>query len=97
MNLKKILLKAADKIDKFGWIRGAYGNELIGYCIGEAIHASGGRRDLIGERDLDTIRLALGFRNRWELPKWNDQPERTKEQVIERLQLAASLLGPHNE
>jgi hypothetical protein len=81
-----VLERAADLLEEFGWLQGTLGSkEEGGFCLLGSVFTA--HRDLTGE-DPGTI-----------LPYpevgssiWNDQPGRTKEEVIVRLRGAAARL-----
>jgi len=93
MMARKILFKAAKRIERLGWKQGAYGTEDGPCCIaGATIHVA---------RELENHECGMAARRRLEahlglalfgLPAWNDTPGRTQAEVIAALRGAAEEL-----
>ena len=79
----KILLDAADYIERHGWCQGAHENGQGEVCAMAAIYHCYRRGDLTAMRRLQNY---VGSRY---VGDWNDAPGRTKEQVVEALRAAA--------
>lgn len=60
--------EAADLIEQYGWIQGSFGDHQHGFCLLRAIEP--------GSVDALYRELPMG------LIVWNDEPGRTKEQVL---------------
>jgi hypothetical protein len=88
MKTSAILREAAAAILKYGWIQGGFGGPREGFCVIGAINFV---RASLAEHDLAmrAFREHLGI---LVIGSWNDRPERTKEQVIEKLLSAADKL-----
>jgi hypothetical protein len=80
-----VLEKTLDIIQTYGWTQGQTGSEEIGYCImGAELKALSVASYRISQHELREIyQNALGFTPRI---CWNDQTDRTKEEVIDVLQ-----------
>ena len=77
-------MKPSELIKKYGWIQHELGSEAMGYCIVGAVHASFKRKSLINRLHLlDSLTCNLDIHS---LSEWNDDPLRTKEEVIEFLE-----------
>lgn len=77
--------RAADIIKRHGWTQGSYGNHDRGFCIWGALLEAFPEPLPMGtfyEVVDDLEREIQGGR----LPHWNDEPDRTKEQVIAALE-----------
>lgn len=85
MSVAKTLLKAADYIEKHGWCQGKWRNDAGEVCAYGAI-SSVERCGLV--RSGAAWRLGR-FLNVVSVAGWNDQPDRTKEEVIAALRAAA--------
>jgi len=87
----KILVMAADHVERYGWCQLGLAAPGIGNnnerCALMAIWAQGNNNDAVDAAN----RLAryLGFTERKQVVHWNDTPERTKEEVISALREAA--------
>lgn len=75
-------MKPSEVIKKYGWIQGAMGNRDIGYCLMGAMYAA-------AKRNSDEFYRIFKKLNR-KVAKapldWNDNPKRTKEEVINMLE-----------
>lgn len=84
-----VLRRAADLLEEFGWCQGEYGSKqdekfcAVGACW-EAKRELG--LDVCGDEYLQWPESALGLAD---VPPWNDDPARTKEEVIARIRAAA--------
>ena len=80
----KVLLRAAEKIEREGWIQDMYSNEhglcLLG-ALGYPLHE--------GRDEVEEARLRLAMTIRGPLTRWNDAPGRTKEEVVAKLRSVA--------
>lgn len=86
MSPQEVLLRAADLLEKRGWIQGAIGDSRHGYCVWGAVHAAAHRKR---SRTDDAIwRLRHFIPDEFET-YWNDQPGQTAENVIATLRRAA--------
>ena len=84
----KILISAADHIEKHGWWCKKHGaNKGIKACLMTSIWFSSNSNEAI--KAADRVTHYLGFKNRAEAVQWNDAPERTKKQVVSALREAA--------
>jgi hypothetical protein len=75
---KEILKLAKQRIEKYGWIQGNFGDEQCGFCSAGAfldIYANGEKVETYWAR-LKLQRLVGA------LLSWNDAPGRTKEEVL---------------
>lgn len=85
-----ILMKAADLIEKHGHVKGHPGSEELGYCAIGAICAADFSFDgMISIPNMFSRIDLLAKVVSSLVPRWNDAPERTKEEVIAALRLAA--------
>lgn len=75
---------AKARIIKYGWVKRRFGNEDVGYCAMGAIRASCQDANVISHATtalfIDAINGEL-VENRG-IPSWNDNPNRTLEQVL---------------
>lgn len=84
------LMRAADLLEKRGWIKHSYGLGDGPSCAAGAIMKV--VRFGSGETNgaIDLLRKHLGVpAHLWSLPKWNDQPGQTKKKVIAAMRAAA--------
>jgi hypothetical protein len=94
---QKCLLKAADLIEEHGHQKGCYGDAGIGHCVLGALHWA------VGVQHPDTVQdhpiVSLAIRNylapaiNEHAASWNDDPFRTKEEVVAKLR-AVAFSGP---
>ena len=90
-----LLLHAADLLEEFGWCQGHIGSKELGYfCAVGALIAAG--NDL-GVTFLDFVRPVIESFGRperdvdqWPLATWNDEPDRTKSEVVTKLRERAA-------
>lgn len=88
----RILLEAANAIRTYGWVQNAFGDTERGFCAAGAIEfavLSRGRTDFADRRNSAAVRLSRTIPHFFRVPNWNDEPGRTKEQVIAALEDAA--------
>src|SRR5258706_1042238 len=84
----KILISAADYIEKYGWwCKGHGASKGLRACLMTSIWFISNNDKAIEASD--RVTHYLGFENRGEAVRWNDAPERTKEEVISALREAA--------
>lgn len=86
----EVLRTAAALIGTHGWIQHDYGNEAEGYCASGACYTAADLLDIerfSATRDLD--RFLTDKTDIYSIPDWNDDPKRTKAQVIRTLLEAA--------
>jgi hypothetical protein len=88
----RLLLRAADVIREFGWVQNSFGNKRVGFCLIGAIGfaAWGAWRpepDVSNQYDQAAVRL--GHFLCGDPVYYNDDPMRTKEDVIAALEAAA--------
>jgi hypothetical protein len=84
------LRTAAMVIEKHGWVQGKFGSELCGFCIlGAMLHTCDVTNITRAQMFLDTITGLYGVAH------WNDQPGRTKEEVLALLTQAAKVADDH--
>ena len=98
MRPQEVLSRAADAIEEHGWTQGNSGNTQIGFCIsgammhvGFSFHALDRAYDILCDR-LGVLGCHPTLTRRIMIPKWNDEPGRTKEQVVTMLRELASSL-----
>lgn len=92
MTTCELRLKAAEVIETRGWCQGAHSNSRGQVCALGALAAVVGRDpydDPLTDEEAAALR-AMGFKSHYgpELEpiwKWNDAPDRTKEEVIAKL------------
>lgn len=79
---------AARLIEECGWRQHAYGDSERGYCLAGAVASA---HLIVYGRDIEwSERLFWPLWNGTESPAcWNDRPERTKAEVVEKLRAAA--------
>lgn len=91
MNLKDTLVEAKNLILTGGWIRGDLGSEETGYCLFGALDAAS---DMEIEMFLDSTNVVKetlrGRGSVTHITAWNDAPHRTKQDVLDLLDEAAS-------
>jgi hypothetical protein len=85
--MQKLFERAIDKVVKYGWIQGGYGGKTTGYCMGGAIYASSTNNVLI-DNALALLYSIVGSRG---IADFNDDPKRTKKQVIAVLKQASKV------
>lgn len=84
------LLEAADLIRKSCLRKGLWTEGGDGFCaLGAVFQVRYGGWDRRGNDQGKDVARALEFFSTGDLFTWNDAPERTKEEVIERLERAA--------
>lgn len=87
---KDIVLKAKELIETVGWVQGRYeqfiNGECVGYCLSGALGtaAMGSYTNTLCAARLE-VQSLVGI----DIPIWNDDPARTKEDVIRVLTEAA--------
>ena len=79
---QKACWDAARRIERYGWIRGSYGNYRKGYCVLGALRAG----SLVPFPELHDFLQLSAFES---LVAWNDAPDRTAEEVIDMLVIAS--------
>jgi hypothetical protein len=87
---RQILINAADKIEKYGWIQGSLVTNR-GVCVLGALGGWGmaeGYECDANRKLLAHINLSSPD-NPWSLAAWNDEPGRTKAEVLTALREAA--------
>ena len=101
----EVLDAAADRIERDGWHQGDFFPDTPSYfgiddiarilnatpkpcCVSGALIAEAGGSDLSTAETL--LMQYLGLRWVGELPDWNDNPSRTKEEVVGALRAAAA-------
>lgn len=94
MTEKEILLGVASLIDKFGLMKGRYGNDFEGFCILGAFHEtikyldwSAPDTKIVSSNAIDMLKNDIG-----DIPEWNDKWYRTKWGVVKRLRKIANKL-----
>lgn len=94
---QKILLRAAELIEEFGWRQEAFGDKTRGMCAVGAIMEAGTELDFVHDREIMVAtedKLAEHLKLRYSLiphvPAWNDMTGRTKEQVVATLREASA-------
>lgn len=94
MNVSEVLDRAADVLEEDGWCQYSMHDELGRYCALGAIKAVTPDPDAFAERGYATraLRDYLSPTRPFQISKWNDNPDRTKEEVIDALQQAARLV-----
>lgn len=74
-------MKPSELIEKYGWVQRDFGHVAYGFCIQGAIYHAYGT---VGEACWQALADIVGERVTW-IGAWNDNPKRTKEEVIEAL------------
>lgn len=95
MNESEVLNKAADLIEKYGWIQGSLGWRHAGFCalggIYQATSDLGPIPCLVSNALVSgtkaQLRETIGLSD---IAEWNDDPLRTKEEVVAKLREAAN-------
>jgi hypothetical protein len=92
--VKDTLNRAADLIEKYGHIKGQLGDRKMGMCANGAIFAAVGGSSEIWNDATNALGKHLGLSGyvRYDIPAWNNAPERTKEEVITAMRDAADAL-----
>lgn len=88
-DVSEVLETAADIIEKEGWIQNGFGHSRLGYCaVGAIARAEGFDFPTFAfeEPSEKALRSYLGVE--W-VPSWNDDPARTKQEVLDALRGAA--------
>jgi hypothetical protein len=84
-DVSKALLAAADYIDKNGWIQEYLGSDVGPVCaLGGIYYANYGRTGIYCDA-AGRVMESVGGR----LDSWNDQPGRTKDEVVSKLRAVA--------
>ncbi len=91
-HLKTVLVNARNKIAEHGWCQGKTKNEVGCYCIVGSIIYAGLEinpkiTSVIHETDF-VLQVNKIDERTYSLAKWNDEPGRTKEEVIAALDKA---------
>lgn len=82
---RRALLQAAEICER-SWAQGPEANRSTGYCVGQAICVSAAAQGLSAADMYVWFLIYLGT----ELLKWNDDPARTKDEVVATLRAAAN-------
>lgn len=83
---QKMLLDAADCIEKHGWVQGQIGHPQVGFCLSGAIIEVSHDRDMQKAADAVKAHLRCPPSDHFgPVVKWNDAPGRTKEEVVAAL------------
>lgn len=99
---RKIICKAAEIIEKYGWIQGLFQDKSTGaVCLVGGIRAAlSGDPTVVGHDNMTRYvqaKLYLIENNpamfTFGPERWNDSPERSKEEVIEVLKATCSVKG----
>ena len=86
MSPGEILNAAADAIEEHGWTQGRFGTQHVGFCaMGAMRHVSGLSTVIEESAAYDLLRAHVGSTS-----YWNDEPGRTKEQVVTVLRKVAA-------
>lgn len=88
---QQVLLDAADLIEEKGWIQGANWRPGLGYCVFGAINKVT-QNDLAFSDAVGRVLTEIGRLNQpWTggIARWNDEPGRTKDEVLAALRKAA--------
>ena len=92
-----VLERAADLLEEFGWCQGgtafdangvltyALAKNAVSFCAGGAIIRASVDLGLVGNGSWDLVPRSLSG-----IPSWNDDPGRTKTEVVARLREAAA-------
>lgn len=92
LNTKETLVEAKNLILVHGWIQGEAGDSSTGYCIMGALSVAApedGMKEFLAAKD--AVRKSLKSRgNVTDVSAWNDADHRTKEDVLNLLDEAAS-------
>lgn len=91
MTDREIFVKAKELIETLGWAQGSPYLRLHGVCLAEAMHKAEGT--LYGMHGDNTyarspwkkLNASLPKHFRYHIGDWNDEPERTKEEVLSKL------------
>lgn len=89
---QRILIEAADNIEKNGWTQGGDGIDGDKQCAFRAIldiSSSSDSSQKDEEKALDKLRDCLPPEYHRSIVRWNDDPDTTKEQVTEMLRRVA--------
>ena len=68
----------SELIARYGWVQGQSGNEIIGFCLSQALLRCSESYEIYKTKQ-EKIEMILGFVI---LSSWNDAPERTKDEVL---------------
>lgn len=90
MTAREVLLKAAEHIERYGWLQGARGKTGQPCCAVGAINAVGGCDRSSRDDAIETLKRNIGLARPFAIQNWNDAPGRTKEDVIAALRGAAN-------
>jgi hypothetical protein len=84
---RKVLLDAADLLERDGWCQHHFRNEKGHRCVIEAIGAATDHKPLL--RDKARYQLAQALPGSLSIIEWNDAHSRRKSQVIKKLREVA--------
>jgi hypothetical protein len=87
-----VLDDAADLLEREGWIQGAL-HGAVGHCADGALEIASCRYNASANTDMwlaatDALGECIGFEHST-IPGWNDNPARTKQQVLDTFRAAA--------
>lgn len=97
MTPQEVLLKAADLIENNGWTQNFMARNVEGLSVNQlSIEAScfcilGAMLNISGNHADDAAKILRDHLNIPHIAMWNDNPSRTKEEVINALREAAKL------
>ncbi|SRR5258706_1739766 len=80
----KCYLKAIEVLEQRGWCKGKLINDQGQVCMAGAIQIATCNSYTLQRKALTLMHLTLGM-----ISRWNDAPERTKDEVIAKLKEAA--------
>lgn len=83
---------AVKVIKEYGWTQGQAGNERIGYCLLGSIWKARMRVKARADAQKLTITTLIEVLDEPALATWNDDPKRTKRQVLAALRKASKRL-----
>lgn len=78
-------MTAYEVIQKYGWVQGSIGDCGSGFCLLGAVWEAHGQK---GCRFVDDSLLTIGRLIGKDIDSWNDDPKRTKRQVLAVLKKA---------
>jgi hypothetical protein len=105
-NAGRLVRKAADVLEDRTWVQGKFGDEDKGMCAITSIHftATGSSKNAGTSAGPKLVRNTLATFAEWlkdagfaeipSVPTWNDQPDRTKNEVLQVMRKFADEVDP---
>ena len=84
---QRLLLDAADLLEKYGWCQGSYHNRQHQFCMVGAVWAAA-KTEVLNTAVKEASNHLIEITGP-DITGWNDRPERTREEIIAALRKAA--------